>query len=299
MQTTVTKKSWLLLATTFFVVLVSVAAVSVVLPVNGGTGINSSSSTGVAQVASGAWAVSTTLPSGIAATNMSLTTPTLGAASATTINKVTVTAPATGSTLTIADGTTLSNTYTMNVAKTAGVAGAIPWFDTTTSTSASALLTQYGVMIGGGASAAPSTIAASTTTTNALFATATSPAFRAIASGDIPSAALPAQTTTVSSGSISVTTNNTYVYCTTTCSVTPLAVAAGVQLCVRNEPGVSSVITLVALGSGKYYELTTHAGWGTANHTVVSGGSTSDSICLVGYDGTHYAVFSFAGTWTD
>jgi hypothetical protein len=108
--------------------------------------------------------------------------------SSTSINKVTVTAPATGSTLTVADGTTLSNTYTMNAAKTAGVAGAIPWYDTTTSESASALLTQYGVMIGGGASAAPSTIAASTTTTQALFATATAPAFRAIAATDLPTA---------------------------------------------------------------------------------------------------------------
>lgn len=47
-------------------------------------------------------------------TSPSFTTPTLGAASATTINKVTITAPATGSTLTIADGktATISNTLT-------------------------------------------------------------------------------------------------------------------------------------------------------------------------------------------
>lgn len=114
--------------------------------------------------------------------------------SSTSINKVTITAPATSATLTVADGTTLTETYTMNVAKTAGVAGAIPWYDTTTSESASALLTQYGVMIGGGASAAPHTTAASSTTTQALFATATDPAFRAIAAGDLP--------TTLSSGTI-------------------------------------------------------------------------------------------------
>ena len=44
-----------------------------------------------------------------------MTTPTLGVASATTINKVAITAPATGSTLTIADGKTLtaSNTLTL------------------------------------------------------------------------------------------------------------------------------------------------------------------------------------------
>lgn len=48
-------------------------------------------------------------------TSPSLTTPTLGVASATTINKVTLTAPATGSTLTIADGktATINNTLTL------------------------------------------------------------------------------------------------------------------------------------------------------------------------------------------
>jgi len=49
------------------------------------------------------------------ATSPTLVTPTLGVASATTVNKVTLTAPATGSTLTIADGKTLtaSNTVTL------------------------------------------------------------------------------------------------------------------------------------------------------------------------------------------
>lgn len=50
-------------------------------------------------------------------------------------------------------------------------------------TSASAL-TQYGVVIGGGLQAS-ATIAASTTTTQALFATATAPAFRAVVAGDV------------------------------------------------------------------------------------------------------------------
>jgi hypothetical protein len=50
------------------------------------------------------------------ATSPTLVTPTLGVASATTINKVTITAPATASTLTIANGKTLtaSNTLTFN-----------------------------------------------------------------------------------------------------------------------------------------------------------------------------------------
>jgi hypothetical protein len=51
----------------------------------------------------------------VLATSPTLVTPTLGVAAATSVNKVTLTAPATGSTLTIADGKTLtaSNTVTL------------------------------------------------------------------------------------------------------------------------------------------------------------------------------------------
>lgn len=114
----------------------------------------------------------------------------------------------------------------------------------------------------------------------------------------LPAANLPAPTTTVSSGAISVSGISNYVACTTTCTVTPITPAPGVQLCVRNAPGSATVITLAAQ-SGIYYELTTHAGWGTVNHTLVSGGVATDQICLVGYDATHYMVMSFTGTWTD
>jgi len=121
-----------------------------------------------------------------------------------------------------------------------------------------------------------------------------------INSGTVASTYIGPPTTVVSSGSVAaVTTNNTYIICTSTCNVTPLQAAAGVQLCVRNAPGSATVITLNALGSSNYYELTTHAAWGTANHTVVSGGAQTDAICLVGYDATHYAVMSYNGTWTD
>lgn len=52
------------------------------------------------------------------ATSPSLTTPTLGVASATTLNKVTVTAPTTGSTLTIVDGATLTASASATVSGT-------------------------------------------------------------------------------------------------------------------------------------------------------------------------------------
>lgn len=56
----------------------------------------------------------------VLATSPVLTTPTLGVASATTINKVTITAPATGSTLTVADGKTLTASNTLSLAGTDG-----------------------------------------------------------------------------------------------------------------------------------------------------------------------------------
>lgn len=59
-----------------------------------GTAISSAATTGSGNV--------------VLATSPTLTTPVLGVASATTINKVTLTAPATGSTLTILDGKTLT-----------------------------------------------------------------------------------------------------------------------------------------------------------------------------------------------
>jgi hypothetical protein len=74
---------------------------------------------GIPNSTGSAWGTSyTTTGSGTVvalATSPTFVTPTLGVASATTINKVALTAPATGSTLTIADGKTLtvSNTVTL------------------------------------------------------------------------------------------------------------------------------------------------------------------------------------------
>ena len=95
----------------------------------------------------------------------------------------------------IADGTiaenlvNTANPWAVNEGGTglgSGTEGGLPWFTTTTALATSALLAQYGVMIGGGVDAAPSTIPVSSTTTQALFATATAPAFRGIVDSDIP-----------------------------------------------------------------------------------------------------------------
>jgi hypothetical protein len=62
----------------------------------------------------------------VLATSPTLTTPTLGVASATTINKVTLTAPGTGSTLTIADGKTLTASNTLTFTGTDSTSFAFP-----------------------------------------------------------------------------------------------------------------------------------------------------------------------------
>jgi hypothetical protein len=79
------------------------------------------------------------------ATSPTLVTPTLGVASATSINKVAITAPATGSTLTIIDGKTLtvSNTLTFNGTDASTVAfgagGTVAYTNVTTLSSLSSI----------------------------------------------------------------------------------------------------------------------------------------------------------------
>jgi hypothetical protein len=148
--------------------------------------------------------------------------------------------------------------------------------------------TQYLLLYSGGALGTPS----SGTLTNCTF-----PTLNQDTTG-LTAANVPAPTTTVSSGAISVTTKNTYVICTAACQVTIPVAAAGIQVCVRNAPGTTGAITLVNRAN-QYYELTTHAAWATVNQKLVSGGVATDSICVVGYDATHYATMSYTGTWTD
>jgi hypothetical protein len=122
------------------------------------------------------------------ATSPTLVTPTLGAASATTINKVTITAPATGSTLTIADGKTISVSGNLTTAGNFTLSGAFASTFTFTNTTSvtfptsgtllsdaaavtvaqggtgRATLTNHGVLVGAGTSAITQLAAADTGT---------------------------------------------------------------------------------------------------------------------------------------
>jgi len=73
----------------------------------GGTGVTSSTGTG-----------SVVLNNSATLTNATLTLPTLGVATATSVNKVAITAPATSATLTIADGKTLTANHSLTLAGT-------------------------------------------------------------------------------------------------------------------------------------------------------------------------------------
>jgi trimeric autotransporter adhesin len=209
----------------------------------------------------------------------------------------------------IASGKTLTATNTMDVSKTAGTSGGIPYFDTTTSMSSSAALTQYGVMIGGGAGATPSTISASTTTTQALFATATAPAFRAIASGDIPAAAIPAVSIVKDTGTpvtVSTTLNAEIHYNQNATAGTAITynlptAAAGKQFCISNSYNGSAantgVLTVNTSAAGQYMIDVDGTRGSTGGH-ITSGGAGGDSVCVVGVDSTTWQVYTQKGTWT-
>ena len=85
-----------------------------------GLGANVATFLGTPSAANLAAAVTEETGSGnlVFATSPTLVTPVLGVASATTVNKVTLTAPATGSTLTIADGKTLTASNSITIAGT-------------------------------------------------------------------------------------------------------------------------------------------------------------------------------------
>jgi hypothetical protein len=89
--------------------------------------------------------------------------------------------------------------------------------------------------------------------------------------------------------------------CTTTCTITVPVPVTGThpQYCAMNGTGVSTVITLAAIGSGVSYENTARTASGTAGTgTMVSGGSVKDMICILGQDSTHYLTTTSNGPWT-
>jgi hypothetical protein len=112
------------------------------------------------------------------ATSPTLTTPTLGVAAATSINKVALTAPATGSTLTIADGKTLTASNTLTLAGTDSTTMTFPGTSATIARTDAANSFTGNQTIGGAIIATPDTrtgpgAVSVTTTTTAFISTGT------------------------------------------------------------------------------------------------------------------------------
>jgi uncharacterized membrane protein YgcG len=120
-----------------------------------------------------------------------------------------------------------------------------------------------------------------------------------ITSGTLAAARLPSPGPT-SGTSVTLTSGiSQFFVCTSTCTVTIPAPAAGARYCVYNDDNVATVITLAALGSSARYESTARTSYGTAGTgTFVSGGAAGDLACIIYRDSTHYSTLAFGGTWT-
>jgi len=118
----------------------------------------------------------------------------------------------------------------------------------------------------------------------------------------LTAAQIPAAASVVNSGTITIPSGNSVlVICSSTCSVPIPVPVLGYQICVKNEAGVSTVITLSALGSSAMYPKADDSGYGTAGTgTMVSSAATGNKVCLIGRDSTHYELgaVNASANWT-
>ena len=120
--------------------------------------------------------------------------------------------------------------------------------------------------------------------------------------GALPAANIGVTANVFGSGTITIPSGNAIlVGCTSTCSVPVPVPVAGYQICVKNNAGVSTVITLSALGSSALYPKADDSGYGTAGTgTMVSSAAAGNKVCLIGRDATHYELgaVNASANWT-
>lgn len=211
-----------------------------------------------------------------------MTTPTLGVASATTVNKVALTAPATGSTLTIADGKTLTANASITLTSS-GDAGVMTFpnaTDTVVTLAATQTLTNK-------------TLTSPTMTAPVLgVATGTSVAV----SGLLTSSSATAQVgfATGAGGAVSQSTDkSTGVTLNTNCGAitmdnAELAGAATVSFTLTNSAIAATDVVVVSVKSGA------STGLYTAAVTAVGAGSCVISVTNVGATASEVVVINFA-----
>jgi hypothetical protein len=72
--------------------------------------------------------------------------------------------------------------------------------------------------------------------------------------------------------------------------------AAGLQYCVKNYTGITTVLTFQTSASGQYIDLD---GTNTASGGFIhSAGAAGDGACVVGVDSTHWVAIPIKGTWS-
>lgn len=207
----------------------------------------------------GVWSASTTLPSGIAATNMALTTPSLGAATATTINGNTITS-GTG-TLTIAAGKTLTDTSAVGAVLLLGTTGGgFTGYAGVSGCSAGAFLTALSTAGAG----------TCTTLTTAMLPTGTSPTYVTVATASpITLAAtnqLTSAITTAGGGTINLPT-----------------AAQNLRTCVKDS-------TSAGFAAASWTIKATGTIDGVAGATGFVAGVSKGEWCFASYDGSNWLV---------
>ena len=162
-----------------------------------------------------------------------------------------------------------------------------------------ATLTAHAVQVGE-ATSTPAQVGPNAATTYPLFSAGRSadPAFRAIAAGDIPWTAVPPPALPTPGSTCSLSAPGGYCVCTTTCTVTLFApAAAGDQVCLMNDVGVSTGITVAGI-TNIYFSKTDRSAYGSASAAFTGTAGAGLAVCLVARDTTHWVVNSFNGTWT-
>jgi hypothetical protein len=260
------------------------------------------------------------------ATSPTLVTPTLGAATATTINKVTITAPATGSTLTVQDGKTLNvaNTLTFsgtdNSAVAFGAGGTVlysggalgtPSSGTLTnatglpiSTGVSGLGTGVATFLGTPSSANLAAAVTDETGTGALvFASSPSLTTPAIGSGGFTLAGSTSGTTTVvtsaaASGTVTIPAG-TATLATTSNKLSAFAATTSAELAgvISDETGSGSLVFSASptfTGTVNAAAITTSGNLVVGGDLTVNGTTTTINSTVVSVDDITFELGSVA-----
>lgn len=233
----------------------------------------------------------------LTAADLSGLTPALGAITVTSVNKVAITAPATGSTLTIADGKTLTVNHTLTLTGTSGTTHTFPSTSATlartdagqtfTGTQAFGALTATtvnAVAITAPAAAATLTIANNKTLTvsNSLTLAGTDSTVMTFPSVSASLAPLTSPSFTTPTLGVATATSINKVTVTTPATGSTLTIADGKTFTVSNSVTLAGKEVTWGAWQTRAYAAGNYTGSGSLTWTVDSGDITTEQWCVVG-----------------